>query len=178
MGKKLLFLFISICSLFLFSEDKKLEEISLNIIFNLIGNRYEEIFKNFYIPANYEEKNLKNDEEAITKGLEFIIEKLGQIKNFSPINTMREEVISFYLSPGPFEELNLLKNFFTLYKINFERFGIGYILLEFVEIDKKYFLKKITFSFPSQNEKSISISKEIQKFFIDLIYKQSEREKK
>ncbi|HOK55910.1 MAG TPA: hypothetical protein PKV21_04630 [bacterium] len=177
MGKKLFFLILTGFLSSVFSQNKKLEEASLNILFNFTAEKYEEVFNSFYLPENYDEKNFKNDKEAITKGLEFIIEKLGDIRNFSKVNSTEKEIIALSLKTGPFEEIENLKSYLSIYKVNFEKFGNAYISFEFIEKKEEYFLKKIEFLFPIQNNKSLSINKEIQQFFIDLALKQKKTDK-
>ncbi len=98
--RKLIFLTIFLYIKNLISLDE-IDSFSKKLIFEIVGGEYEQIFKNFYIPENYQETNLKNDKEAILEGLEFIINQLGEIKNFKKIDKIEGKFYNLSLKPGP-----------------------------------------------------------------------------
>ncbi|MCM8785814.1 MAG: hypothetical protein NC827_00545 [Candidatus Omnitrophica bacterium] len=155
----------------------EINNFSQKLIFEIAGGEYEQIFKSFYIPENYGEKNLRNDREAILKGLEFIINQLGEIKYFKKIDKIEEKSRDISLKLGPFEEIENLKSLFTTYRIDFKNFGNAYIFFEIIEKENKIFLKKIGFMLPEQNKKTPQILQSVLNFFSNLASQQSKREK-
>ncbi|MCM8832388.1 MAG: hypothetical protein NC816_00465 [Candidatus Omnitrophica bacterium] len=129
---KLIFLTIFLYIKNLISLDE-IDSFSKELIFEIVGGEYEQIFKNFYIPENYQETNLKNDKEAILEGLEFIINQLGEIKNFKGRRlgdryNLKRKIFKIYL-------------FIKIYYLEINKFVLYiHFHLIFLHINSSYFL--------------------------------------
>jgi len=94
------------------------------------------------------------------------------------VNKIDEMFYKFAIYPGPFEEIQNKKGFLSVFKVEFEKFGSGYIGFEILKVNSKIYLKKVIFLLPQQNSESLGIIQRVVKYMLDMSYKQSKREKK
>jgi len=161
-----------------FSMNSDIDKFSENAFFTFITKNYEEIFSMFYMPSDYNKTDRENDREAIVNGLKYIMGQLGEIKSFYRVTKINEMFYKFAIYPGPFEEIQNKKGFLNVFKVEFTKFGSGYIGFESLEINSKLYLKKVIFLLPQQNSESIGIIQRVVKYMLDMSDKQSKREKK
>ncbi len=154
-----------------------INKFSEKAFFTFITGSYEKIFSMFYIPSDYDKTNRENDREAIVNGLKYIMGQLGEIKSFYRVTKIDEMFYKFAIYPGPFEEIQNKKGFLNVFKVEFEKFGSGYIGFESLRINSKLYLKKVIFLLPQKNSKSIRIIQRVVKYMLNMSNKQSKREK-
>ena len=168
--RKLLFLLF--LSSFAFSSPDIIQ-FSITFMGKLAIKDYEGVFEDFYIPSDYTEKNIKDDREAITEGIKFMIEKqVGEIKKFSIINKIEEKFITFSYSTGPSEEIEKLKKIPVIFEVEFSKFGHGYIIMKVGKKKEKFKITELIFCFPSSNQKSVSIVQNCFSFMMRIAEKQ------
>ena len=149
-------LWFLLCSFAFSSPD--IIQFSVTFMGKLGVKDYEGVFEDFYIPSDYTEKNIKEDKEAITEMIKFIIEKqVGEIKRFSIINKIEEKFITFSCATGPSEEIEKLKKTPVIFEVEFSEFGRGYIIMEIGKKKEKFKVTKLIFCLPSSNPKSVSV---------------------
>lgn len=155
-----------------------INKFSEKAFFTLITGNYEKLFSMFYIPSDYDKTDRENDREAVIRGIKYVMGQLGEIKSFYRVTKIDEMFYKFAIYPGPFEEIQNKKGFLNVFKVEFAKFGSGYIGFESLGINSKLYLKKVIFLLPQQNSESIGIIQRVVKYMLDMSDKQSKREKK
>lgn len=159
-------------SSFVFSSPN-IKQFSITFMGKLGVKDYNGIFEDFYIPPDYTEKNIRDDREAITEGIKFIIEKqVGEIKRFISINKIEEKFITISYSTGPSEEIKKLKKVPVIFKVEFSKFGSGYIVMKITKEKDKFKITDLIFCLPSSNPKSAPVVQNWLYFMMRIAEKQ------
>ena len=137
---------------------------------------FENLFNDFYIPKDYNKKDIQNDKETIIAGLrELIQNELGLPDKFSGVNAVTEKLITINLATGTHQTVVSLpsRNFF--YKVTFSKFGDGYIEVGVSDDGEKSVIKNINIGLPSSDPNSMHIAQYFGKFMMGIAMEQQKR---
>ncbi|MDD5583682.1 MAG: hypothetical protein PHV55_01315 [Candidatus Omnitrophica bacterium] len=158
-------------------SDASEESFADKVIGKLKSADFESLFKDFYIPKNYDARAIQDDKEAITAGLsELIQNKLGALENYSRVSVVTEQLMTLDLSTGTPEIAARLvsRNFF--YKVVFSKFGAAYINVGISDDNGKTVVKNIIVGLPISDSKSKGVALDFLKFMSDIAEKQQKRD--
>jgi hypothetical protein len=143
------------------------------------NSEFAQLFDHFYLPENYTSEDIENDKEAILSGLsELIHNKLGLLKDFSRVDSITEQVFTIAIATGTMETSEYLTSTDLFYKVEFEDFGPGYIVIGVHKKIDDLSIKNIIFGLPSSNPESVGIGQDFVKFMMDIASAQNSKRNK
>lgn len=158
-------------------SDASEESFADKVMGKLKSADFESLFKDFYIPKDYDARAIQSDKEAITAGLsELIQNKLGALENYSRVSSVTEQLMTLDLATGTPEIAASLvsRNFF--YKVVFGKFGAAYINVGISNDNGMTVVKNITVGLPVSDPKSEGVALDFLKFMSSIAEKQQKRD--
>lgn len=168
MHKRIILCIISVCllsvgAIYPQEADNDLFEFA-NKIMDLVKEKdFESTFQYFYVPDNYPDEKLQEDRKFITGIFNFFINiKLGEFSDYSSTdNRYPEQVLNIGIGAGELEKYKLFPvTMDVYYKVNFTKFGIGYIVLQTIKHNGKILIRDFQIGLPISNPKSLEIQKD------------------
>lgn len=179
----LVFLIAPICfSETILLQDEQPSSITLESFVDSVVNKlknadFESLFNDFYIPKDYNNKDIQNDKEAITSGLRELIQNtLGLPDNYSRMDNIIEQLITVKLGTGTHETTVSLPSQSLFYKITFSKFGDGYINIVIYKDGRKFRVTNIIVGLPVSNPKSLQITQDFVRFMMGIAVQQRRRD--
>jgi len=123
----------------------------------------------FNFPADYSNKELREDKNAISKTLNMFYEEFGKIASIEKIDNL-----SLYyfvtIGGGNFPYWQKYPDVYnSFYKVKFSREGKGYVVLVFCHISDRWEIRQVNYGLPADQPKSQERILDINKKFMKLM---------
>lgn len=123
----------------------------------------------FHYPEGISEKSRDEDAKEIIFFINQVEKELGHIKNHKLV-TEQELSIGVSIGSATNDYWNDHKNFVRrIYKVKFDKIGIGYVLFDFCKISKKWEIGFVRYHLPISNDKAKQVFQKISEKFVNRI---------